>query len=64
MIALRDLEVELDPRSIDDKLRRTALAVSPKRAQKQLQEHERTVSVEHVNYICVGTRRSLSRFPS
>lgn len=42
--AIHDLEGELDARNIDNELRRTALAVAPKRAQKQLQEHERLVS--------------------
>ena len=41
--ALRDLEAELDARNIDNELRRNALAIAPKRAQKQLQEHEHTV---------------------
>lgn len=43
-IALRDLEVELDARNMDNELRRSALAVAPKRILKQLQEHEDTVS--------------------
>lgn len=43
--ALRDLEAELDARNIDNELRRTALAIAPKRAQKQHQEHEHTVGL-------------------
>lgn len=43
--ALRDLEAELDARNIDTELRSTALARAPKRAQKQLQEHEHTVGL-------------------
>ncbi|KAF8559342.1 hypothetical protein OG21DRAFT_1402974 [Imleria badia] len=42
-VALRDLEAELDTRNIDNELRRTTLAIAPKRAQKQHQEHEHTV---------------------
>lgn len=44
-VALRDLEVELDARNIDNELRGTALAVAPKRTQRQLQEHAHTVSL-------------------
>lgn len=41
--ALRDLEAELDARNINNELRKNVLAIAPKRAQKQLQEHDHTV---------------------